>query len=158
MNFLSAYKNSLWRVPLIAFIAGIVYTPLYVELVTRFGVIEPGVLDDKICLLTRAVLFLAVIFLGGILLLRKMTRKEILISTAVVVLYGALVSILQLAVGNSNGPVSVVLMYLHQPLDWTFTSSFAFYLHDHYGVHADWLGCLSYAEPFLFVLFGRRER
>ncbi len=153
---MNAYKSSIWRVPLIALIAGIAYVPLYVKSVTRFGVIEPCVLDDKICLLTSAVLFLSTIFLGGFIFLRNLTRKEIFISASVVVLYGILLMLLQLATGCTTGPAAVTFMYLHRPLEWTFMPSLGSFLSNHYGLDAFWIGYLSYFEPFLFVLFGRK--
>ena len=44
MKNLKKYKNSIWRVPLVAVIAGFLYTPIYVRIVIQFGVIEPGVI------------------------------------------------------------------------------------------------------------------
>lgn len=40
MKNLKKYKNSIWRVPLVAVIAGFLYTPIYVRIVIQFGVIE----------------------------------------------------------------------------------------------------------------------
>lgn len=57
---LKQYNTSIWRVPLIAIIAGFFYTPLYVRIVLRFGVHEPGVIDDGVALMTSAGIFLAV--------------------------------------------------------------------------------------------------
>ena len=78
MEKLKKYKKSFWRIPLISVIAGLLYTPCYVRIVLRFGVIEPGVIDSKVSLLTSGGLLIVFLLLGWIALLRNETRMEIL--------------------------------------------------------------------------------
>ena len=47
-------KNSIWRVPLICLIAGLLYIRCYVWIVLRFGVLAPGEINDTVGLLTDA--------------------------------------------------------------------------------------------------------
>lgn len=61
---------------MIAVIAGYLYTPIYIRIVIRFGVIEPGVIDSRVSLLTSLGILAAVLILGGMVLLRKQTKKE----------------------------------------------------------------------------------
>ena len=158
MEIWEKYRKSIWRVPLIAVIAGFLYTPLYVRIVLRFGVIGPGVIDDQVSLLTSAGLLLATLLLGGVLLLRKQSRKAILVSAAVVCVYGVLLLLFQLITGNTTGPVAVVLMRLSRPLEWTgFFPELFLYLQTHFGISISAIGWLRFLTPFLFVPFGRKK-
>lgn len=157
MEFINRYKSSIWRVPLISLLAGFFYLPLYARIVIRFGTIEPGVLNDRICLLTSAVLFLAILFLGGFLLLRNQTRKEIFVSALVVVLYGIVLVLIQWMTGSTTGPAAVVFLYLNRPLEWTFSGHLASFLFNHCGLNVLWIGFFGYFEPLLFVLFGKKQ-
>lgn len=155
---LKQYKTSIWRVPLIAIIAGFFYTPLYVRAVLKFGVSEPGVIDDRISLMTSAGILLAVLVLGGILLLRKRSRKEIFVSAATVSVYGILLFLIQLLFGFTTGPVAVVFMHLSEPLEWTsFFTELFLYLQNHFGVSLSIIWWLRFFAPLLFVLFGQKQ-
>lgn len=157
MEKLKKYKNSIWRVPLIAIIAGFFYTPIYVGIVIRFGVIIPGVIDSQVSLLTSAGILVAVLVLGGMLLLRKQTKKEILISAAVVSVYGIILLLIQLLIGATTGSVAVIFMYLGQPLEWTgLFSELSFYLKERFEISIPAIEWLRFLIPFLFVLFGRK--
>lgn len=155
---LKRYKTSIWRVPLIAIIAGFFYTPLYVRIVLRFGVMEPGAINDGVSLLTSAGILLAVLVLGGILFLRKQSRKEIFVSAAIVSTYGILLLLIQLLFGFTTGPVAVIFMHLCEPLEWTgFFPELFLYLQNHFGVSFSIIGWLRYFAPLLFVLFGQKQ-
>lgn len=157
MGKLKVYKHSFWRVPLIAIIAAFFYTPLYVRIVIRFGVIEPGVIDNTVSLLTSAGILLMVVVLGGILLLRKQTRREILVSAAILSAYGLLLMLVQLLTKSTTGPVAVLFMYLSKPLEWTgFFPTLYLYLREHFGISLPIIGWLRFLAPFFFVPFGRR--
>lgn len=149
MEKLKKYKNSIWRAPLISVIAGFFYTPIYVRIMIRFGVIEPGVIDRRVSLLTSAGILVAVLVLGGMILLRKQSKKEIFISAAVVSAYGIILLLIQLLIGATTGPAAIVFMYLGRPLEWTgFFSELSFYFEE--------IGWLRFLVPFVFVLFGRK--
>lgn len=157
MGNLKKYKNSIWRVPLIAVIAGYLYTPIYIRIVIRFGVIEPGVIDSRVSLLTSLGILAAVLILGGMVLLRKQTKKEILISAAAVSAYGLILLLIQFLIGTTSEPAAVVFMYLGRPLEWTgFFSELSFCLKEHVGISISAIGWLRFLVPFLFVLFGRK--
>ena len=155
MEILRKYKNSIWRVPLISVIAGLFYTPIYVRIVIRFGVIKPGVIDSRVSLLTSAGILAAVLVLGGMLLLRKQSKKEIFISAAVVSAYGVILLLIQYLIGATTGPASVVFMYLARPLEWTgFLSELSLYLNERFEIFTSAIGWLRFFVPFAFVLFG----
>lgn len=158
MGFLKTYRNSIWRVPLIAVISGFFYTPLYVSVMVRFGVTKSGEINYGVSLFTSAFLFLAVLFLGGITLLRKQTRKEIFVSAAVVFVYGILLLVIQLLTGSITGPAAIVFMYLFKPLDWTgFFTNLSIYLQQELGIATVLIGWGRFLAPFVFVLFGKKQ-
>ncbi len=157
MERVNVYRNSIWRVPLIALIAGVLYTPLYVRLVIKFGVIEPGVIDQRVSLLVAGGILLAVLVPGGVILLRKQSRREIAVSAAVVSAYELALFLLQRIFGITSGPAAVVFMHLSEPLEWTgFFSELHLYLQDEFGISCFFMGWLRFFVPFLFVLFGRK--
>lgn len=157
MEKLKKYKNSIWRVPLIAVIAGFFYTPIYIRSVIRFGIIEPGVIDRRVSLLTSAGILAAVLVLGGMILLRKQPRKEIFISAAVVSAYGMILLPIQLLIGATTGSAAVIFMYLGQPLEWTgLFLELSLFLKERFEISISAIGWLRFLVPFLFVLFGRK--
>lgn len=157
MEKLKKYKNSIWRVPLISVIAGCFYTPIYVKIVIRFGIIAPGVIDSRVSLLTSAGILVAVLILGGMILLRKQSKEEIFISAAVVCVYGMILLLIQLLSGATTGPAAVVFMYLGRPLEWTgFFSELSFCLTERFEIFSSGIGWLRFFAPFFFVLFGRK--
>ena len=60
MEKLKKYGNSIWRVPLIAVIAGFLYAPIYTRIVLGFGIIQPGVIDKRVSLFAGAGITMAV--------------------------------------------------------------------------------------------------
>lgn len=151
-------RKSIWRVPLIAIIAGFLYTPLYVRIVVRFGVIKPGVIDNKISLLTSCALLIATLVLGWALLLRNQTRRDIFVSASVVVVYGLLLFGLQFLTGSTTGPAAVVFIHLNEPLDWTiFLTELGLYVEEHAGFTIPFLGYIRFFVPWLFALFGKKS-
>lgn len=157
MRTLKKYKHSFWRVPLIALIASFFYTPLYVRIVLRFGVVEPGVINETVSLLTSAGLLLAALVLGGILLLRNQAKREIFVSAAILSAYGLLLMLAQLLTGSTTGPAAVLFMHLNKPLEWTgFFPTLFLYLEEYFGISLPFVSWLRFLAPFLFVLFGRK--
>lgn len=156
MEKLKNFKRSFWRVPLISLIAGLFYTPCYVRIVLHFGVIEPGVIDSKVSLLTSGGLLIVFLFLGGIALLRNETRLEIFVSSSIVVVYGILLLVIQVLSGSMTGPAAVVFMRLGAPLEWmSFPSELGLYLKAHMSITVP-IGYLRFFVPWLFVLFGKK--
>jgi len=155
---LQSLKKSIWRVPLIAVTAGFLYTSCYVRIVIRFGVIEPGVIDDRISLLTSGFLLIAALILGWVFLLRKETRRDIFISSSLVVVYGLILFAAQFLTQSTSGPAAVVFLHLGTPLQWTiFPTELGLYLQEHMGLTIPCIGLIHFFVPWLFVLFGKRE-
>ena len=101
---------------------------------------------------------MAVLVLGGLVFLRKQTRKEIFVSSAVVSVYGIVLLLLQLLTGSTTGPAAVLFMHLSTPLEWTgFFSGLYLYLQETFELSWPIIGWLRFFAPFLFVLFGRKS-
>ncbi len=114
--------------------------------------------DESISLLISGGIFLLVLAVGAMVLLRKQSRKEILLSAAVLSAYGIAVTLLQMALGAETGPMAVAFLYLHRPFGGTlFFPELVFYLEKSLGVSLPVLGWLRFLAPFFFVLFGRKN-
>lgn len=151
-------KNSFWRVPLIALIGGLIYTPCYTQIVLRFGVIEPGVIDDKVGLLADGILLMAIMVLGWAVLLRKQTRTEVFISSSIVVVYGLILALIQFFSGSVSGTGFVTFLYLFKPLEWmVFPVTLSRYLQQHMSISIPFIRYLYYFIPWLFVLFAEKN-
>lgn len=142
MGKLKKYGNSIWRVPLIAVIAGFFYAPIYTGIVLRFGITQPGVIDRRVSLFAGAGIIAAVLMLGR-MLLRGLSKKEIFISAFVLSAYGILLLLVQSLLGAVTGPGAIVFMYLWKPLEWTgFFAELSFYLGEGFGVSLPLIGWL----------------
>ncbi len=142
---LKELQKSIWRAPLIAVIAGFLYAPCYVRIVIRFCVIESGVIDDRVSLLTSGLLLAATLILGWAFLLRRQTREEIFISSSLVVAYGLILFAVQFLTKSTSGPAAVVFGRLETPLEWTiFPTSLGLYLQEHVGLTIPFFGLLHF--------------
>ena len=155
--FFSRYRNSFWRVPLIALVAGWLYTPCYVRIALRFGVVSPGVIDEGVSLLASGGLLAATLVLGWAALLRRQTRADIAVSASLVVANGMALYALQALSGSTTGPAAVVFLHLETPLEWTaFPTNLGLYLQSRGAGTVPGLGLLRFFVPWLFIAFGRR--
>ena len=140
-------RRVLWRVPLIALIAGFFYLPLCVRVLLAFGPSTPWVE------VVFDLVYLAVVLgAGWLLLLRKLTRRQIFLSALVVTAYSLLLALL-LQLGL-DGTASI---WLDVPLQWTciFTG---LALELGLPVSLIWLVVpLNAAVPLLFALLGRKQ-
>lgn len=161
MEKLREFRNSIWRVPLISIIGGFLYFHAYLFLTTRFGTIGNGnqkELNDTVCLMISGGLLFAVLFLGWAFLLKGLTRKEIFVSSSVVVVYGIVLFAVQSISGMVTGSAALVFMRLFTPLQWTgFPSDIGIYLQNKYDISLPFLRYLDFFVPWLFLLFGKKE-
>lgn len=161
------WKHTIWRVPLISVITGFLWTPCMVRLLVRFAIVRQpdGSLDfnESRQLLIYGLGMAAVLVLGGLLLLRKLTRREIFISASLVVGYCVLLNVAQLVTGITTGPGALVFMRLSASLEWIHFPSILLQMllpkPDTVSTNAYiYLTSLpSLFVPYLFVLFGRKR-
>ena len=159
MEMIKKYGNSIWRVPLISILGGLCYDTVYIKILMRFGISESGELNRIVTLWASGGILLAVLLLGGFLLLRNLSQEEIFTSAAVVVLYGLLLSAIQRLTGSITGPAAIVFLYLFTPLNWTrFFVELFVYIKEKWEVSLPFILWLSYLTPFAFMLFGRKKK
>ncbi|MCI8869974.1 MAG: hypothetical protein HFF39_05445 [Lawsonibacter sp.] len=151
------FRNCFWRVPLLAFIAGLLYIPCYVRIVLRFGVIAPGEIDGTVSLLTSGGLMVIFLLAGWLILLRSQTRREIFVSSSLVVAYGLILWAIQMLTGSTTGPGAVFFLRMGTPLEWmNFPSVLSLYLTERIGITVPFLGFLRFFVPWLLVPLGDR--
>lgn len=160
------WKHTLWRVPLISMIAGFLWTPCMVRLLVRFAMIRQSDGSVEIHaarqLLIYGIGMAAVVIIGGVLLLRGLTRREIFRSASLVVGYAILLNFAQLVTGITTGPGAVVFMRLSTPLEWMHIPRML--LHSVLPAPEEFSAPYVYLTslpnllvPYLFVLFGRKH-
>ena len=97
----------------------------------------------------NGVLFFVVLFVGGLWAFRNMTKKEILVSSAIASLVYLLIVLCQLVI--KGFPVSLILNYIQ---NWISTpTSFIYSLTNNLAFSA----IISSFSPLLFILFGRKK-
>lgn len=160
------WKHTIWRVPLISVITGFLWTPCMVRLLVHFAIVRQpdGSLDfnESRQLLIYGLGMAAVLVLGGLLLLRKLTRREIFISASLVVGYCVLLNVAQLVTGITTGPGVLVFIRLSAPLEWTHFPDMLLRMvlpePDVVSTAYIYLTSLpSLFVPYLFALFGRKR-
>lgn len=159
MEIVKKYGNSIWRIPLISILGGLCYDPVYIKILMRFGISKSGELNRIATLWASGGLLLAVLLLGGFLLLRNLSQEEIFASAAVVAIYGLLLSAIQRLTGSTTGPAAIVFLYLFTPLNWTgFFVELFVYIKEKWELSLPFILWLSYLAPFMFMVFGRKKR
>lgn len=156
MKNMNQHKFGIWKVPLICLLAGILYYPLRYVTIMIFK--DAGLSMNPIGLLINIVYFLLVLFLGGSRFLKNMTQKEIFHSAAVVSLYGIVLSLIQLITRSTTGSAAIVFADLNLPFNWAITPSLEAFVRHEFHANMNWIGYLENLEPFLFVLFGKRQK
>ena len=155
MEVFKKYRNSIWRVPLISLAAGIFYHPIYIRAVLQFCVTEPGVIDRRGALMIDAAILAVVLIAGKMTLLRRQSKKEILISAGVVSAYGILL-LLRTAAHQWDYRSCCYPVYVFgytAEMDESFYKSFLLLT----GLFSDLRSYHSVDKifvPFLFVLLG----
>ncbi|MGO5115104.1 hypothetical protein ACTQ33_08750 [Candidatus Avoscillospira sp. LCP25S3_F1] len=150
--------RTLWKVPVFCMIASCVsfYITVYlgshfftVETVGADGVTQVSA-DPVRSAIFNAALFLIVLLVGGLWVLRSMTRKEIAVSAGITSFIYLLIVLAQLYLPNFPLSWSMILAYVQT---WTSTiASFLLKLTDNLTLSV--IG--SSFAPLLFILFGRK--
>lgn len=150
--------RTLWKVPVYCIIASWIsfYVTAYLggfffveQTVDAEGVIHASA-DPVRSAIFSGVLFLLVLFAGGLWAFRSMTKKEIAVSAAIMCAIYLLIDLAQLLVPDFPLSLSITLVYIQ---NWTSTpASFLFSLTDNLPVSA----ILSSFSPLLFIPFGKK--
>ena len=149
--------KSLWKVPAYCAVASWIsfYATVYlgrfffvVQEMGADGVIQVSA-DPIRSAIFNGVLFLVVLFVGGLWVFRNMTKKEIAVSATIMVAVYLLLDLAQIMAPNNSA--SLFFVYIQ---NWVaIPTSCLFSLTDNLIV-ASIISCFS---PLLFILFGRKK-
>jgi len=145
-------KHTLWRVPAYCIAAGLIWFRLMVSVLVPFirATWPDSSAEEELGmeLILYGVIFAVTLFIGW-LLFRRMTKREIFWSAAILVGSYLAVFLLNRVFQSSFKPLLMVLMFLTESWGWaTFISTFL-----HWALNGSSILVPALA-PFLFVLFG----
>lgn len=151
--------KTIWRVPAITVIGGYIGWYVLVRLLTFALVTQPdGTITvdvDRQLLIYGAY---TVLFVGitGFLFLRKLSRKDIFQSATVVVLLMLLMTACSYLMGPISGEKAAMMIHLAMPFEWMdFPRTLLYRITGEYTLLGSVLRSFM---PYLFVLFGRKEK
>ncbi len=147
-------KRNWWKVPLYCLIASWICFQLEVRLLLRFAIVtlpDGSISSDSTrSLIVFALVFMAVLLIGGLAFFRKISRRELLVSALVMVVLNAVVTLIAY---KAQG---MFALYWSEFTEWSiFIPQLLYKL----GMEPDNLlaGVLSWLAPLLFVPFGKKE-
>jgi len=149
-----ANGKSWWKVPVFCVAAGLLWFQAEVHFLYRFAIIVPlpdGSLtvDNALSMLLSAIEFAVTLAVGGLLIFRKMTRKELILSASVMFAFGLVCGL----VTQFAQPSFISTLYLEM-YTWCIIISRVLLRVD----MNQWIAAvILWAAPFLFVLFGKKD-
>lgn len=148
-------KKYWWKVPLYCIVASWIAFELEVRFLGRWALITlpDGTItsDNTRWMVMSAVVFLAVVLIGGFLFFRKMTRKEIFYSSSVLVVLNLVLGILTYLTQKTFPLLAMLWSELGEG-DSVFSQIFV-----QLGLN-EWLSAIMVwvLPPYIFVLFGKK--
>lgn len=151
-------KKNLWKVPVFCVIAGNLMFYISIYALTYFAIER---LPDGTVSFNRTrewmiycLQYLVPLLFGGLVCFRGMTRREVFCSASLVVIYGAVILVLQGVFQLTSGTAGIWMLYLFRPFQWcTVIAQTASGI-----IPSLWLsGFLQVLSVYAFVLFGKKE-
>lgn len=149
-------RKSWWKIPLYCIVASWVCFQLEVRFLGRWAIVTlpDGSIssDNTRWMIMSAILFLAVVCVGGFLLFRKMTRKEIFFSASVLVVLNIVLGVFTHLTQRTFTSFAMLWIELSE---WgSVFSQIAIQL----GLN-EWLSAVItwVLPPYVFLLFGKKE-
>ena len=146
-------KKTWWRVPLYCIIASWICFQLEIHLLGRWALITlpDGSISSNNTrwLIMSACLFVLVVVIGGLFVFRKMSRREVLVSSLVLVGFNIVTGLLGLA-------VPLISIYWAYFAEWqSVASQLLLFVTDNQWIHnmVFWI-----VPPLVFVPFGKKEQ
>ena len=142
-----------WKIPLYSVIAGFVSWWLMVSYIGRLAIVKlPGgtiTSNQTVWSLLSGGVFIIVLLIGGLIFFRKMTKKELLCSATVMLIFHIIMTSFSFLF-----PLSSITMFFLEIREWY---SIVTWLIAMAGLN-NWLGVvISGACVYLFVLFGKKN-
>lgn len=149
-------KKSWWKVPLYCIVASWICFQLEVRFLGRWAIVTlpDGTItsDNTRWMIMSAIVFLAVVCIGGFLFFRKMTRKEIFCSASVLVALNIVLGIFTYATQRT---FTFFAMLWSELTEWdSVFSQILLQLNLNEWVSAVIIWVLP---PYIFLLFGKKE-
>lgn len=150
-------KNTLFTVPLFCVAAGFACFYLIVYGVGRFAIVMlpdgTRTSDEGRVLLLYGLVLAASLTIGGPLLFRRLTKKEIAVSATVMVVFQLALILLQSAL-SPTGSLALTFTYLAMPGEWyTFIPLLLYRLTGSFLLSA----VLGAFTPYILILFGKKR-
>lgn len=149
-------NRSWWKVPLYCMAASWVCFQLEIYLLVKWAIVTlpDGSIesDHTRSLIISAILFLAVVCVGGFLFFRKMTRKEIFFSASILVVLNVVLGLLTYLTQRSFMSFNMLWIELSE---WDRVLSqvlFQLGLNEWLSAAIVWI-----FPPYIFLLFGKRS-
>ena len=146
-------KKTWWKVPLYCIIASWICCQLELHLLGRWALITlpDGSISSNNTrwLIMSACLFVLVVVIGGVFIFRKMSRREVLVSSLVLVGFNIVTGLL----GRAVPLISIYWAYL---AEWqSVVSQLLLFVTDNQWIHniVFWI-----VPPLVFVPFGKKEQ
>ena len=146
-------KKTWWKVPLYCIIASWICCQLELHLLGRWALITlpDGSISSNNTrwLIMSACLFVLVVVIGGVFIFRKMSRREVLVSSLVLVGFNIVTGLL----GRAVPLISIYWAYF---AEWqSVVSQLLLFVTDNQWIHnmVFWI-----VPPLVFVPFGKKEQ
>ena len=152
-----ADKKVLWRVPIYLIIAGLITFRLNIFLFSKFAVskLPDGTIVSNETAVTVIywLVLIGTLFIGGIAFFRNMTRKEIFLSSSIIVVLDIIILFAQWAMQINSGSMAVLFMYFAEINEWSMAIPLLLMkVVDNLWI-CSFVGCLA---PYLFIPFGKK--
>ncbi len=152
-------KKTLWKVPLFCVAAGMLAFNAAVFLLSRFAIVTlpDGTMtsDNTRTLIIYGAIFIVTLMVGGLVVFRDMTRKEIFFSASIMVVVDLTMAWMQWAFDLTTGPGVVFFVYASQRFEWHSIVPLLLFL-----VNKNlWLGAfVGSLTPYIFIPFGKKTQ
>ena len=150
-------KKSWWKVPIYCMVAGWISFRLKVHIGPSFAIskLPDGTVsvDNTRWMVMSGIIFLVTLIIGGLLLYRRMKKKEIFCSASVMVIFNVVGGLIAYFFQRTSLGSSFSVFY-SEINDW---SGFVSQLVYNIGLN-QWIGAMIvWIVPYLFVLFGKKS-
>ena len=148
-------KKSWWKVPVYCVVAGLISYWLEVYIGSRFLItkLPDGTItnNDTLWTVMSAIIFLVTLAIGGFLFFRKMSKKEILSSAVVMIIFNVVAGLIAYFFQRT---IPSFAMFIAKICTWHGIIDQLLY---DIGLNP-WIGAvIGWVSPYLFVLFGKKS-
>lgn len=148
--------STLWKVPVYCIVTGFLAFNAAIYLISHFAIIQQdGEIssDPAKVLIIYGLIFAVTLFIGGFVLFRSLTRKEIFISASIVVVFGLVMHLIQWKFNLTTGSSAIFFIYVSRIFEWCRIVPQLLFNIIKNSLICNFIGCLT---PYLFIMFGKK--